>query len=73
MNTYTFTEARRKLGALLDYAEREGEVRIKRRDGKVFVTKLDKRADSPLNVRGLKLNITRKDILESIWEGRRSS
>ena len=71
MKTYTFTEAREKLASLLDQAAREGEVRIKRRDGQIFVIKLYKRIDSPLNVKGLKLNLTRKDILESIQEGRR--
>jgi len=72
MNTYTFTEAREKLASLLDQAAREGEVRIKRRDGQVFVIRLYQRVDSPLNVKGLKLNLTRKEILESIREGRRS-
>ena len=72
MNTYTFTEAREKLASLLDQAAREGEVRIKRRDGQVFVIRLYQRVNSALNVKGLKLNLTRKEILESIREGRRS-
>jgi antitoxin Phd len=71
MNTYTFTEAREKLASLLDQAARDGEVRIKRRDGKVFVIRLQKRLDSPLNVKGLDLKLTRKDILASIVEGRK--
>ena len=72
MNIYTFSEAREKLASLLDQAAREGEVRIKRRDGQVFVIKLYRRVNSPLDVKGLKLNLTRKDILESIQEGRRA-
>ena len=71
MKTYTFTEARENLASLLDRAAREGEVRIKRRDGRVFVIRLHKRTDSPLNVKGLNLKLTRKQILESIAEGRR--
>jgi antitoxin Phd len=71
MNTYTFTEARKKLASLLDQAARGGEVRIKRRDGQVFVIRLQKRVDSPLNVQGLDLKLTRDEILESITEGRR--
>ena len=71
MNTYTFTEARERLADLLDQAAREGEVRIKRRDGRVFVIRLYKRNDSPLNVKGLDLNLSRREILESIQEGRR--
>ncbi len=73
MNTYTFTEAREKLASLLDQAARDGEVRIKRRDGQIFVIRVQKRFDSPLNVEGLNLNLTRKDILASIVEGRRKS
>ncbi len=72
MNIYTFTEAREKLASLLDQAAREGEVRIKRRDGQVFVIRLQKRTDSPLNVKGIDLKMTRKEILESIAEGRKS-
>jgi len=64
-------EAREKLASLLDQAARGGDVRIKRRDGKVFVIKIIKRADSPLNVKDLKLNLTRQEILESIRQGRR--
>jgi antitoxin Phd len=72
MNIYTFKEAREKLASLLDQVAREGEVRIKRRDGQMFIIRLYKRVDSPLNVKGLKLNISRQDILESIREGRRA-
>ena len=71
MNIYTFTEAREKLASLLDQAAREGEVRIKRRDGQVFVLRLLERSDSPLNVKGVDLKLTRQEILESIAEGRR--
>ena len=72
MKIYTFTEAREKLASLLDQAAQEGEVRIKRRDGQIFVITLYQRADSPLNVKGLKLNLTREEILESIQESRRT-
>jgi PHD/YefM family antitoxin component YafN of YafNO toxin-antitoxin module len=72
MNTYTFTEARQKLASLLEQAARNGEVRIKRRDGQVFVIRPQKRKGSPLNVEGVQLNLTRDDILESIAEGRKA-
>jgi antitoxin (DNA-binding transcriptional repressor) of toxin-antitoxin stability system len=71
MNTYTYTEARQKLASLLEQAAKYGEVRIKRRDGQVFVIKPQKRVGSPLNVDGIKLNLSRQEILESIEEGRR--
>lgn len=72
MNTYTFTEARQKLASLLEQAARNGEVRIKRRDGQVFVIRPQQRKGSPLDVEGVQLNLTRDEILESIAESRRS-
>jgi len=71
MNTYTYTEARQKLASILEQAAEYGEVRIKRRDGRVFVIKPEKREGSPLAVEGLKLGLGRGDILKSIEEGRR--
>ncbi len=71
MNVYTFSEARQKLAALLDQAAKEGEVRIKRRDGQVFIIKPQTRRGSPLDVAGLDLNLTLPEILQSIQEGRR--
>ena len=71
MNTYTYTEARQKLASLLEQAATHGEVRIKRRDGQVFVIKPEKREGSPLAVDGIKLGLSREEILQSIEEGRR--
>ena len=71
MKTYTYTEARQKLASLLEQAAKYGEVRIKRRDGQVFVIKPQKRKGSPLAVNGIKLNLSRREILDSIEEGRR--
>jgi antitoxin (DNA-binding transcriptional repressor) of toxin-antitoxin stability system len=48
MNTYTYTEARQKFATILEQAAKYGEVRIKRRDGQVFVIKPQKRKGSPL-------------------------
>ncbi len=72
MNTYTYTEAREKLATVLEQAARDGEVRIRRRDGQVFVIKPQKRKGSPLAVTGIKLNLSRYEILQSIEEGRRT-
>lgn len=72
MNTYTYTEARQKLASVLEQAAKYGEVQIKRRDGQVFVIKPLKRKGSPLSVDGIKLNLSRKEILQSIEEGRRT-
>jgi len=72
MNVYTYTEARQNLASLLDQAAREGEVRIKRKDGKVFVIRLQTSTKSPLDVEGLDLGITTQEIVDFIDEGRKS-
>jgi hypothetical protein len=72
MKILTLTEARQKLASLLEQAAKYGEVRIKRRDGQVFVIKPQKRKGSPLAVDGIKTKLSRCEILQSIEEGRRS-
>ncbi len=71
MNVYTYSEARQKLASLLDQAAREGEVRIKRKDGQVFVIKLQPSTKSPLEVEGIDLGITTQEIIELIDEGQK--
>ena len=72
MKIYTYREARQKLLSLLEQAAKHGEVRIRRRDGQVFVIKPEKRKGSPLAVDGIKKKLSRREILQSIEEGRRS-
>ena len=71
MKEYTYSEARQKLSAVLDEAKRDGAVRIRRRDGQVFVLKSELNPGSPLDVTSLNLNISREEIVEYIQEGRR--
>ena len=71
MNVYTYTEARQNLATLLDKSLQDGEVLIKRKDGRVFVLKPQLWAESPLDVAGIDLNVTTDDILSFIKEGRR--
>ncbi len=73
MKEYTYSEARQKLSTLLDEARREGAVRIRRRDGQVFLVRPAETLQSPLDVKGLDLNITREEIVEYIHEGRREA
>jgi len=72
MIVYTYSEARQNLASLLEKAAEEGEVRIKRKDGRVFIVKVQPRADSPLNVKGIDLGITTDEIVQFIQEGRRA-
>lgn len=68
---YTYTEARQNLASLLDKAADEGEVRVKRRDGQVFVIRPERTTASPLDVKGIDLNISMDEILQFIAESRR--
>ncbi len=66
MNVYTFSEARQKLANLLERASKEGEVQIKRRDGQKFVVKPLQLKKSPLDVRGINLKISTKNIVNIV-------
>ena len=69
---YTYSEARQKLATLLEQAVREGEVKIKRKDGQTFVIRPERRVGSPLDVKGIDLGITTTEIVRFIQEGRRT-
>jgi antitoxin Phd len=71
MKEYTYSEARQRLADLLELAQREGGVRIRRRDGSIFLISQVVSAGSPLDVPGVDVRMTRDDILEVIREGRR--
>ena len=71
MIVYTYSEARQSLATLLDKAAQEGEVRIKRKDGQIFVIRPEPKTDSPLDVEGIDLGLTASEIVEFIQEGRR--
>ena len=73
MKIFTFTEACQKLASLLEQAAKYGEVRIKRRDGQVYIIKPQKRKGPPLALNGIKTNLSRREILQSIEEWRRES
>jgi hypothetical protein len=68
--TYTFSEARQKFAAVLENAERDGEVRIIRKNGTVFIIRPEKPRRSPLDVPGIDLNLSAADIVELVREGR---
>lgn len=71
MKEFTYSEARQQLAALLDRARREGAVRIRRRDGQVFVLSAEGRRGSPLDVPGINLDVSRDEIVSLVHEGRR--
>jgi prevent-host-death family protein len=71
MKEFTYSEARQHLAALLERARRDGSVRIRRRDGQVFVLRPETTERSPLDVPGLDLGLSRDEVLELVREGRR--
>jgi prevent-host-death family protein len=68
--TYTFTEARQNLSSVLAQAEKDGEVRITRRSGKVFVIRPEESDRSPLDVPGVDTDVTLVEILDAVREGK---
>jgi hypothetical protein len=71
MKEYTYSEARQRFSSVLDEAKRKGAVRIRRRDGQIFVLSPEKSAKSPLDVSGINLNLGRAEIVALIRAGRR--
>ncbi len=70
MHVYTYSEARQKLAVVLEQAENTGKVLIRRKDGRTFALIPEKSAASPLNVPSIKANVTTKELVDIIREGR---
>ncbi len=71
MTTYTYSEARQNFAAVLDKAKKEGKVLIKKRDGSSFILSPLPVAESPLNVKGINIDLTSQEILDVLKEVRR--
>ncbi len=71
MKLYTYSTARQRLAEVLEEASREGEVQIRRQDGRVYaVTPVAKSAQSPFaNVTGRPVKgVTSRDLLRAVRE-----
>ena len=71
MKVYTYSEARQQFATVLEEAGREGAVRIQRKDGQVFVLRPERTKTSPLDVSGVNLRLTRKEIVKFVRAGRK--
>ena len=69
LKTYTYTEAWQQLAGLLDESSRKGEVRIRRRNGRLFVVQPMRSMQSPLDVPTVTTDVTLEEILDFIREG----
>ncbi len=71
MTTYSYSEARERLSALLERAISEGQVKLRSRDGRIFIIRPERpQKTSPFEVRSIKLPISKVDILDAIRESR---
>lgn len=66
----TYLETQENLSVLLERASEEGEVRIKRTDGQVFILKPEKNKRSALDIAGIDLGVSTEEIVEFVREGR---
>jgi hypothetical protein len=58
-------------GIYLDQRMQQEEVRIKRKDGSIFILRAEKeKPKSPFDVPGIKTQATTQDILETVRESR---
>ena len=65
---------RDRLAELLDEAQNEAqneEVLIKRKDGTVFSVKSKREKKSPFDVKGIKSDVSKKNILDAVRESRK--
>jgi antitoxin Phd len=67
---FTYSEARQKFSTLLNTATRDGEVLIRRRDGRVFSIRPQKKMESPFDVKGIKTKVSTKEIVDIVRESR---
>jgi antitoxin (DNA-binding transcriptional repressor) of toxin-antitoxin stability system len=68
MTVYTYSEARQNFASILEQARKVGEVLIKRKDGTVFVIKPIAKNESPLDVKGVDLKMSRDEIVDVVRE-----
>jgi antitoxin Phd len=71
MKLYTYSTARQRLAEVLEEASRDGEVQIRRQDGRVYaVTPVGTPVQSPFaNVTGRSVkSVTSKDLLRAVRE-----
>lgn len=70
MKVFSYSEARQNFASVLNTAQLEGEVCIRRRDGQSFVLTPSKNKRSPLDVKGIDIDISTDEIVGLVREGR---
>ena len=71
MKSYTYSEARGNFATVLEEAERDGAVEIRRRDGAVFrILRARASKASPLEVKGVRVAMSTASLTAIVREGR---
>lgn len=70
MKIFTYSDARQKFSSVLESAQKEGKVLVRRRDGRLFSIRPEHSSESPFDVRGVKSSVTTKEIMETLREVR---
>jgi len=70
MRAYSYTEVRQNLASILDEANEKGVVQINRRDGQSFLLKPIPIKGSPLDIKGIDIDISTEEVIDIIREGR---
>ena len=70
MKIFTYSDARQRFSTVLESAQKEGKVLIKRRDGRLFSIRPESGSESPFDVPGLKTSVKTEDILNTLREER---
>ena len=73
MKVYTYSEARQRFADVLRQAALDGEVQIRRRDGQVFTLRPESSSGSPLDVPGVAADVSAREVVEWVRDGRRST
>ncbi len=67
---YTYSEARQNLASILEKVMRDGIVRIKRKDGQLFVISPEITHKSPFDIDGIDVDLTSEEIVAFVRESR---
>lgn len=70
MTTFTDAQARQQLDDLLRIARSQGEARIRTPDGQEYAVRPLRTNDSPFDIAGVPLGLTRDEIVAFVREGR---
>ena len=70
MKLYTYSDARQQFASVLETADREGKVLIRKRDGSLFALVPEPRTKSPLDVEGITTDLKTSEVVDTIREAR---